>query len=144
MPKKLTRSKPNRSRSRTRVAESDAPSIPPSGITPEVMTIQQLAQYLDLAVMTLYKKVQAHEIPFTKVGNLLRFTKSSIDQWLVRNTTMPEENLYDQFARLQNRYHFQKWLEGRGVDWRKLTDLQLADLAAKSIRDLREASVEPR
>lgn len=104
--------------------------------TPDVMTIQELAVYLKLAVETLYKKVQAHEIPFTKVGNLLRFTKTSIDQWLARNTTAPDDSAYDQFARLQNRYHFQKWLEGRGVDWHKLTDAQLADLARKSLADL--------
>lgn len=106
---------------------------------PDVMTIEELASYLKLAVATLYKKVQAHEIPFTKVGNLLRFTKVSIDRWLARNTTTPDEDLFAQFARLQNRYHFQKWLEGRGVDWHKLSDAQLADLAAKSLADLRTA-----
>jgi excisionase family DNA binding protein len=107
------------------------------------MTIEQLGQYLTLAVATLYKKVQAHEIPFTKVGNLLRFTKVSIDRWLARNTTTPDESLYEQFARLQNRYHFQRWLEGRGVDWRTLTDTQLADLAAKAIADLRDTPPAP-
>ena len=76
MPKR--RSSP---RSRT---ENSTPSAPG---TPDVMTIQELAAYLKLAVETLYKKVQAHEIPFTKVGSLLRFTKSSIDQWLAPPTT---------------------------------------------------------
>jgi len=104
------------------------------------MTIEHLATYLTLAVTTLYKKVQAHEIPFTKVGNLLRFTKVSIDAWLARNTATPDESLYHQFARLQNRYHFQTWLEGRGVDWRTLTDAQLADLAVKALIDLRAAA----
>lgn len=105
-------------------------------VTPDVMTIQELSVYLKLAVETLYKKVQAHEIPFTKVGNLLRFTKASIDQWLARNTTTPDDSLYEQFARLQNRYHFQRWLEGRGVDWRTLTEAQLAALAAQALADL--------
>lgn len=101
------------------------------------MTIEELARYLSLAVATLYKKAQAHEIPFTKVGNLLRFTKGSIDRWLARNTTTPDDSLYEQFARLQNRYHFQRWLEGRGVDWRTLTETQLAELAAKALEELR-------
>ncbi|MEW6351456.1 MAG: helix-turn-helix domain-containing protein [Thermodesulfobacteriota bacterium] len=101
------------------------------------MTIDELAVYLKLAVATLYKKVQAHEIPFTKVGNLLRFTKVSIDRWLARNTTTPDENLYERFARLQNRYHFERWLEGRGVDWRDLTEAQLAKLAAEVLEELR-------
>ena len=101
------------------------------------MTIEELALYLKLAVPTLYKKVQAREIPFTKVGNLLRFTKESIDQWLARNTTMPDDSLYEQFARMQNRYHFRLWLEGRGVDWHKLTEQGRADLAAQALEDLR-------
>jgi excisionase family DNA binding protein len=104
------------------------------------MTIEELARYLKLAVATLYKKVQAHEIPFTKVGNLLRFTRASIDTWLARNTTVPDESLYEQFARLQNRYHFKRWLEGRGVDWRTLTAPQLAELANKALEELRAAT----
>jgi excisionase family DNA binding protein len=137
MPKKLTRAKPNRSHFRTRVTGSETPATSAELPVPEVMTIEELADYLKLAVATLYKKAQAHEIPFTKVGNLLRFTKVSIDRWLARNTQSPDDNLYQQFARLQNRYHFQKWLEGRGVDWRELTDKQLAELAAKALEELR-------
>jgi excisionase family DNA binding protein len=124
------------SRKRTSArAKADPPSI-----TPDVMTIQELSAYLKLAVETLYKKVQAHEIPFTKVGNLLRFTKPSIDQWLARNTTTPDDSLYEQFARLQNRYHFQRWLEGRGVDWRTLTEAQLVALAAQALADLQSTT----
>ncbi|MEW6351995.1 MAG: helix-turn-helix domain-containing protein [Thermodesulfobacteriota bacterium] len=103
------------------------------------MTIDQVAMYLSLAVHTLYKKVQSHEIPFTKVGNLLRFTKTSIDEWLARNTRAPDEDLYDRFARMQNRYHFQKWLEGRGVNWRDLTEAQLAKLVAEALEELKSA-----
>jgi excisionase family DNA binding protein len=101
------------------------------------MTVEQLAAYLNLAQTTLYKKVQAHEIPFTKVGNLLRFTKVCIDQWLARNTFTPSEDLFHQFARLQSRYFFRTWLEGRGVNWKTLTDSELTDLAAKALEDLR-------
>ncbi len=138
-----SRRKPSPKPKATETASSSPEESPPLGYpVPEVMTIQQVAQYLDLAVMTLYKKVQEHEIPFTKVGNLLRFTKVSIDQWLARNTVIPDDDLFHQFARLQSRYHFRVWLEGQGVDWRKLTDAQLADLAAKAIADLRSATTE--
>jgi len=123
---------------RQRKAQTTGELISPS--TPEVMTIQELAAYLKLAVETLYKKVQAREIPFTKLGNLLRFTKVSIDQHLARNTVSPEDDVYQQFARLQNRYHFRTWLEGRGVDWRTLTEPQLVDLAAKALAELRAAT----
>jgi len=120
----------------------DSPPAQPATV-PDVMTIEELAGYLKLAVATLYKKAQAHEIPFTKVGNLLRFTKVSIDRWLARNTSTPDDSLYEQFARLQNRYHFQRWLEGRGVDWRTLTAAQLAELAAKALDELRQSATPP-
>lgn len=132
---------PTKPRQQPKKPGSTQPSTPPSG-SPDVMTIEELASYLKLAVQTLYKKVQAHEIPFTKVGNLLRFTKVSIDQWLARNTTSPDDSLYDRFARLQNRYHFEKWLEGRGVDWRKLSDAQVAALAQKALNDLQASQPE--
>lgn len=102
------------------------------------MTVEELAVYLSIAVGTLYKKVQAREIPFTKIGNLLRFTRPSIDAWLARNTTTPDEALFDRFARLQNRYHFLKWLEGRGVDWHALSTEQLAELARAALEDLQQ------
>lgn len=117
----------------------DVPAIP-DGRTPDVMTIEELSLYLKLAEGTLYKKVQAHEIPFTKVGNLLRFTKTSIDQWLARNTFTPSEDLFHQFARFQSRYFFRTWLEGRGINWKTLTEEQLAGLATKALEDLRSNS----
>lgn len=129
---------PTKRRSRSKAPTSTQPTSSPSGAG-DVMTIEELASYLKLAVQTLYKKVQAHEIPFTKVGNLLRFTKVSIDAWLARNTASPDDSLYDRFARLQNRYHFEKWLEGRGVDWRTLTDTQVATLAQKALNELQTA-----
>ena len=132
--RKTTRARYRRERSN---AVDSSTIIETSRSTPDVMTIEQLAVYLSLAVATLYKKAQAHEIPFTKVGNLLRFTKVSIDQWLARNTFTPSEDLFHQFARLQSRYFFRTWLEGRGVDWKTLTEAQLADLAAKALEDLR-------
>ena len=102
------------------------------------MTITELAGYLDIAESTLYKKVEAREIPFAKLGSTLRFTKAAIDAWLARNTTQPDESLFAQFARLQNRYHFKLWLEGRGVDWHTLSDEELVELVKKAIADLRE------
>jgi excisionase family DNA binding protein len=103
----------------------------------DVMTIAELAVYLDIAESTLCKKVSTREIPFAKFGNTLRFTKVAIDAWLARNTTQPDESLFAEFARLQNRYHFKLWLEGRGVDWRTLSDEQLVALARKALDELR-------
>ncbi len=107
---------------------------------PDVMTIDELAIYLKFSPITLYKKVQSREIPFARLGNQLRFTKSAIDRWLARQMTNPNAALYEEFARLQDRYHFQRWLEGRGLDWTTLTDDELAAQAREALAALREAT----
>ena len=48
----------------------------------EVMTVKQLANYLQLNELTIYKRVRLGEIPVAKVGRALRFKKNVIDKWL--------------------------------------------------------------
>lgn len=110
---------------------------------PDVMTIDDLALYLKFSTITLYKKVQAREIPFARLGNQLRFTKTAIDRWLARHMTHPNAALYEEFARLQDRYHFQRWLEARGLAWETLTDDELAAQAREALALLREATPTP-
>jgi excisionase family DNA binding protein len=102
----------------------------------EIMTIAELAKYLDLTEGTLYKKVSNNEIPYTKLGNLLRFPKWAIDQWVSENTVKPPDALFNEFAKLQSRYHFKKWLESKGIDPTELTDKQLLEMVKKAIADL--------
>lgn len=109
----------------------------------EIMTIKELARYLDLTEGTIYKKVSNHEIPYTKLGNLLRFPKWTIDQWVSENTVTPPDALFDEFAKLQSRYHFKKWLESKGVDPTLLTDAQLLELVKKAIADLSTETPHP-
>lgn len=109
----------------------------------EIMTVKELATYLDLAEATLYKKVSNNEIPYAKLGNLLRFPKWAIDQWVSGNTVKPPDALFDEFAKLQSRYHFKKWLESKGIDPAALTDQQLLDLLKKAIADLSTDTPKP-
>lgn len=102
----------------------------------EIMTIKELAKYLDITEATIYKKVSNNEIPYTKLGTLLRFSKWSIDKWISENTVNPSEELFNEFARLQSRYHFKKWLESKGIDVSNITDTELLTLVKKAIADL--------
>lgn len=63
---------PKRGAHRSRAAES-----------PEVMTIDDLAQYLQLSKSSLYKLAQEGRVPGQKVGRHWRFHKPAIDAWLV-------------------------------------------------------------
>lgn len=48
----------------------------------EYLTIPELAQYLKLSRMMIYKLAQKGELPGRKVGRVWRFPKDSIDRWM--------------------------------------------------------------
>jgi len=109
----------------------------------EVMTVEEVAAYLGLSADTIYTKVSRREIPFTKIGNLLRFPKPIIDRWLAENANYPHRTLYDEFVRMANRYFFEKWLEGRGLSAGTVSDDQLMTAARAALEDLREHGPTP-
>lgn len=75
----------------------------------EIMTAEQLAQYLQLDAQTIYRKARAGQIPAVHIGKALRFKKEVIDGWLrissLRWTTKKRENLRnwaEEFAKEKN------------------------------------------
>jgi len=48
----------------------------------EVMTAEELAEYLSFSKNWIYRKAEAGELPGIKLGNRWRFKKSVIDKWL--------------------------------------------------------------
>jgi excisionase family DNA binding protein len=48
----------------------------------EILTIEELSEYLKIPRSTLYKLCQEGRIPSQKVGRHWRFRKQTIDQWL--------------------------------------------------------------
>ena len=55
------------------------------------MTTSQLAKYLHLNKLTIYKRVRLGEIPAVRVGRAVRFKKSIIDKWLEIESGWDEE-----------------------------------------------------
>jgi len=51
-----------------------------------VMSIDQLAAYLQLPKSTLYKLVQEGKVPGRKLGRQWRFHRSAVDAWLAEGT----------------------------------------------------------
>lgn len=49
---------------------------------PTLMTIDELAKYLRMKKVTIYKHAQAGKLPGFKVGSSWRFKKSTIDKWI--------------------------------------------------------------
>jgi excisionase family DNA binding protein len=55
----------------------------------DVMTIKQVADYLQLNVTTVYKLAQTKRIPAVKIGRVWRFHKDRIDKWLADDNQLP-------------------------------------------------------
>lgn len=65
--------------------------------------IKELSDYLCIKVNTLYGKVHRKEIPFYKLGGLIRFKKTDIDAWLEDSKYTPTpENRPVKLVRVQD------------------------------------------
>lgn len=49
---------------------------------PEVMTVKQVAEYLQIDVQSIYKMAQRDKIPCVKIAGQWRFKKPILDEWL--------------------------------------------------------------
>jgi excisionase family DNA binding protein len=49
---------------------------------PEVMSVADLAVYLQVAPLTLYRLLPTSDIPHARIGGQYRFLRRAIDAWL--------------------------------------------------------------
>ncbi|MFH1846260.1 MAG: helix-turn-helix domain-containing protein [Candidatus Omnitrophota bacterium] len=47
-----------------------------------IMTVKELAEYLKLKEVTIYKHAQDGKVPAFKVGSKWRFKRDTIDRWI--------------------------------------------------------------
>jgi excisionase family DNA binding protein len=59
----------------------------PVEIPREVMNIPQAAEYLGISADTMYRYAATKFVPAFRLGNLWRFKKSLLDQWMARMST---------------------------------------------------------
>lgn len=48
----------------------------------ETLTIPELSKYLNISSQTIRKLVKNGDLPFFKVGDTVKFSKNSIDEWI--------------------------------------------------------------
>ena len=48
----------------------------------QIMTLREVAQYLGLHVMTVYKLTREGRFPAAKIGGQWRFKRDVLDEWL--------------------------------------------------------------
>jgi len=49
---------------------------------PKMLTVKQLARYLEMDENTIYRLAESGKIPGMKVGSEWRFKKELVDEWL--------------------------------------------------------------
>ncbi len=57
----------------------------------DFLTINELSEFLKIKKSSLYAKVERKEIPYYKIGHLVRFEKSEIELWLQRAKCDPKK-----------------------------------------------------
>lgn len=57
----------------------------------DVLTVREVAEYLRLSESTVYRLVQDGEIPGRKIGGTWRFSKQSLDEWLIGSTYIAKD-----------------------------------------------------
>lgn len=53
----------------------------------EIMTPKEVAQYLKMSILTVYKHAKQGTIPGFRIGNSWRFDKDRIDEVLLRGSS---------------------------------------------------------
>jgi excisionase family DNA binding protein len=46
----------------------------------ELMTCKELAEYMQINIMTVYRLIKTKKLPFIKLGGAYRFPKTAIDR----------------------------------------------------------------
>ena len=55
-------------------------------MTQNLMSVQELSNYLNVDISWIYERTSKKTMPFIKVGKYVRFSKEQIDQWLESQT----------------------------------------------------------
>jgi excisionase family DNA binding protein len=57
-----------------------------------LLTIEQVAEYLSIDKFTVYRLVAQKKIPAFKVGNQWRFKRRLIESWLMKNSNINKKS----------------------------------------------------
>ncbi len=60
----------------------------------KLLTVEEVAGYLKIDRITVYRMLARKKIPAIKVGGQWRFYRKMIDAWLMKNSNIPKERLH--------------------------------------------------
>lgn len=70
----------------------------------DLLTLQEVAEYLQLSDKTLLKMVKNNDIPCAKIANQWRFSKSMLDDWITAKMQVVPQNDFSRLVETQFDY----------------------------------------
>ena len=58
----------------------------------QLLTLEQVAEYLNVDKFTVYRLLTDKDLPAFKVGNQWRFKRKMIENWLAKNSNANRKN----------------------------------------------------
>jgi excisionase family DNA binding protein len=58
----------------------------------QLLTLEQVAEYLNVDKFTVYRLLSDKDLPGFKVGNQWRFKRRMIENWLAKNSNVNRKN----------------------------------------------------
>jgi excisionase family DNA binding protein len=58
----------------------------------QLLTLEQVAEYLNVDKFTVYRFLADKELPAFKVGNQWRFKRKMIENWLLKNSNLKRKD----------------------------------------------------
>jgi excisionase family DNA binding protein len=58
----------------------------------QLLTLEQVAEYLNVDKFTVYRLLNDKELPAFKVGNQWRFKRKLIENWLAKNSNVKRKD----------------------------------------------------
>jgi excisionase family DNA binding protein len=58
----------------------------------QLLTLEQVAEYLNVDKFTVYRLLSDKDLPAFKVGNQWRFKRRMIENWLAKNSNVNRKN----------------------------------------------------
>jgi excisionase family DNA binding protein len=63
-----------------------------SAMAEQLLTLEQVAEYLNVDKFTVYRLLADKDLPAFKVGNQWRFKRKMIENWLIKNSSANRKN----------------------------------------------------
>ena len=58
----------------------------------QLLTLEQVAEYLNVDKFTVYRLLNDKELPAFKVGNQWRFKRRMLENWLLKNSNVKRKD----------------------------------------------------